>query len=423
MIKNIIKSSVLVGLLSFVLASCATSQKNGNSVVDTHEMAIKDVDTVDAGSTAIGQDRELTQKNNTFALNLFRQISGFDSKIVSPLSITYLMSMLANGANDVTRQEILNVLGWGGVSVDDVNRYCRTLLKNMRDKDGATVNIANYIAVNKHLTLKKDYAQSMESVFHAAVENLDFSSSATPGHINAWCSKQTDGMITDMVKQVDPQALSYLLNAVFFKGKWEKKFDSEQTRTEPFRGYTRDVKRVPMMSQEGKFAYMANDMYAAVVLPYERGEYSMTVILPNEDKTISDVMKNMTPQKFANMRNGMESCMVDLKIPRFTTELTLPLNEQISSLGAPTMFDPKNADFSLMADGHMFVSQMLQKAKIEVTERGTKAAAVTMATIMMTSVNMQPARHVSFHANRPFMYFITESETGAILFMGQYTGE
>ena len=415
-----IKPSVFVGLFSVAMASCATSHNNGMAVSSAHELANDDMNT---GSLTIDQEQELTQKNNAFALNLFRQLSGHDSKIVSPLSITYLMSMLANGADNATRQEILNVLGWGNVSIDDINHYCMTLLKNAQEKEGATVNIANYIAVNKNHALKKNYVQSMESMFQAGVENLDFSSSTTPAHINAWCSKQTQGMITDMVKQVDSQALSYLLNAVFFKGTWEKKFDSEQTKTESFRGYTRDVKRVQMMSQEGEFAYKTNDLYAAVSLPYERGEYTMIVVLPNEDKSISDVMKTMTTDQMANIRKGMESCTVDLKIPRFTTELTLPLNETISTLGAPTMFSPQNADFSKMADGQMFVSQMMQKAKIEVTESGTKAAAITMATIMMTSLDPQPVRHVIFHANRPFLYFITEADTGAILFMGQYTGE
>lgn len=420
--KKKIKPFFFMGLFCFVTASCVTSQKNGNTA-DTQVMTMENVNTVDTGEVDIDQARDMTRKNNAFALNLFRQVSGFDSKIVSTLSVTYLLSMLTNGANDVTRQEILNVLGWGSVSVDDINRYCKTLLRNTEGKEGAAVNIANYIAVNKNLALKKNYVKSMKSVFRAAVENLDFSSSETPLHINAWCSKQTNGMIKEMVKQVDSQALSYLLNAVFFKGTWEKKFDSELTKTESFHGYTRDLKRVQMMGQEGKFSYTTNDMYSAVSLPYEHGEYSMVVVLPNEDKSISDVLKTMTAESLTNVRSGMEPCMVDLKLPRFATELTLPLNEIISSLGAPTMFDSQNADFSLMADGHMFVSQMLQKAKIEVTESGTKAAAVTMGTIMMTSVNMQPVRHVSFHANRPFMYFITESDTGAILFMGQYTGE
>ena len=110
--KKKVKPFFFMGLFCFVTASCVTSQKNGNTA-DTQVMTMENVNTVDTIEVDVDQARDMTRKNNAFALNLFRQISGFDSKIVSPLSVTYLMSMLANGANDVTRQEILNVLGWG----------------------------------------------------------------------------------------------------------------------------------------------------------------------------------------------------------------------------------------------------------------------------------------------------------------------
>ena len=133
-------------------------------------------------------------------------------------------------------------------------------------------------------------------------------------------------------------------------------------------------------------------------------------------------MASMDGGKFQALQRSMEKCNVDLKIPRFTTEVDLPLNDIISALGAPLIFSPQ-ADFSQFARGDFYVSKMFQKAKIEVSEEGTKAAAVTAAIMMMSAVRPEKKRNVVFHADSPFAYIISENSTGSIYFMGQYTGK
>ena len=118
----------------------------------------------------------------------------------------------------------------------------------------------------------------------------------------------------------------------------------------------------------------------------------------------------------------MDECIVDLKLPRFTTEMKLSLKDIIAKLGAPSMFDTTRADFSSFANGNVYVSEMLQKAKIEVSEEGTKAAAVTMGMVKLTSIRPDEPRRVDFHCDHPFIYMIQDNYTGAILFMGQFTG-
>ena len=132
-------------------------------------------------------------------------------------------------------------------------------------------------------------------------------------------------------------------------------------------------------------------------------------------------MGQLNAEALAEIPSKMENCLVDLKMPRFTTSTTTPLNQLIAQLGANRMFSEATADFSRLADGSFFVQQMMQKARIEVTEKGTRAAAVTGAMIATTSLSREP-RRVEFHANRPFLYFITQYNTGAILFMGSFTG-
>lgn len=437
--KNL-KKSILFGMVTMLMASCGTSKKTDNSQsasrMDTSEM-------VDPNFGVMSDaQREMIDRNNAFALKLFKEVSGMDSKVISPISVTYLMGMLANGADGDTRCEIVSTIGWGGtvqetaynkngdpvqsehsISIDDINELCKGIITMSGKLDPATtINIANYVAVNKKYKLNAGFKKSVTDNYMAEVENLDFTSGKTADHINSWCSKHTDKMIPKIIDNVDADAVSYIMNAIYFNGSWTNKFDKDMTRIENFRGYTRDMKKVNMMHQSEKFDYLDNDVYSAVRLPYGNGSFSMTVFLPNEGKAIDDMMKSLDAEKLTRLGNYMAECVVDLKLPRFTTTLELPLNDIISKLGAPSMFTG-NADFSNFADGKIMVSKMLQKAKIEVNEKGTKAAAVTAAIMTMSAYNPEEPRHVQFYANRPFVYMITERNTGAILFIGQFTGE
>ncbi len=414
------------------LSSCGSSkiaQKDGVSV--PHENAKDDgVATFPDESTDMDpgfliltdQQREIARKNNQFAFNLFTKLQGQSSSVVSPLSVTYLMGMLANGADGQTLQEILKTIGCEGVSLKELNEFYKGMLQTANTLDKrTTVNIANYVAVNKNYQLDRDFSNTVSDYYQAGVENLDFTSSSATGHINGWCKDKTQGMIPKIIDQVDPSAVSYIMNAIYFNGTWTNKFDAHNTKQENFRGYTRDIQKVEMMHQVKKLQYTDNDTFKAVDLPYGNGIYCMTVLLPNEGKSISDMMKGLDAEMLQQLSNDMEPCIVNLKLPKFTSEVELPLNQVVSELGAPSMFNPSQANFSHFASGDFFVGKMFQKAKIEVSEQGTKAAAVTAA-IMLTSAAPVEMRNVDFHADHPFVYLITDTNSGAILFMGQFTG-
>lgn len=364
----------------------------------------------------------MIQSNNAFALRLFGCIEGNASAVVSPLSVTYLMSMLANGAGGATLSEILTALGWTGKQPDEINALCAMEMDKASKADPQVeVSIANYIAVSKNQRLNDTFRSTVEDNYKAGIESLDFASQSAVKHINDWCSNHTDGMIPKIVEQLDPNAIACLMNAIYFNGTWTSKFSKDQTRKEHFRGYTRDIKQVDMMHQSGKFMYADNDMFAAVSLPYGNRSYRMVVLLPNEGKSLADVTATLDTKAFANVLESMEQCIVDLKLPRFSVETELPLNDIVAKLGAPSMFKPGVADFNRMATGQMCISKMLQKAKIEVEEEGTRAAAVTVGVMVGASLRSHEPRRVEFHANRPFAYIITDSN-GAIVFIGRYTG-
>lgn len=411
---------VLSGMAAAMLVSCGTAKKSGQS--DTGVASKGDMEAIDNDYLILSDaQRDLLAKNNTFAINLFNKTNGMDSRVISPLSVTGLMTILANGADGDTRQEILNTLGWTGASMEEINEIYGLLVKQAGVIDpSVTVNVADYVAVNKDNKIKDEYASVVRDWFKAEVENLDFTSQKSAGVINNWCSKHTDGMIPRIIDNVDPGAVAYLMNAIYFNGSWTDKFDAKNTKLERFQGYTRDIKKVKMMHRNDEYSYTANGTYSAVRLPYGNGSFAMTVLLPDEGKSIDDMMRVVNAKEIANLGRTMENCKVDLKLPKFTTEAEQPLNDVISSLGAPTMFK-QSADFSKLADGNMFVSKMFQKAKIEVSEEGTKAAAVTAAIMTMSALAPEP-RQVEFHADRPFVYIISESSTGAIYFIGQFTG-
>lgn len=416
-----IKTAALAGLSALALASCSSTNKIAKEDNATKPNSYMDTD---AKYLILSNDQRATiNKGNEFAVNLFKTQIDMQSKVISPLSVSYLMGMLANGADGDTQKEILALLGVGNVTLQTLNESYRALLNSTATADKqTTINIANYIAADKHFSLKSDFRNTVGKMYDAGVENLDFSSSKAVDKINQWCSKQTNGMIPKIVDQLSASDVAVLMNAIYFEGTWETPFEKELTKEENFRGYTRDIKRVQMMHQEDNFSYLNNNTFEAVTLPYGNRTYNMTVLLPKEGVSIEEMMKQLDAQKIGSLYRDMEKCVVDLKLPKFTTSTEVVLNDAISKLGAPSIFTGA-ANFKNMSDASIFISKMLQKAKIEVSEEGTKAAAITAGMVAMTALNPDEPRHVKFHANRPFVYIITERQTGAIFFVGQYLGE
>ena len=422
--KKTFNNIALTATVLLALSACSSTKKiSDNKSNDIVSMTTEEE--IDPEFMVLSDSQyDLVKRNNNFALNLFSEMKGVGSNVVSPMSVTYLMAMLANGAEASTREEIMDAIGAKDFDIDEMNAFYAYLIRRAKTADKqTTLNIANYIALNKEFKLKKKFASTIADSYQGAVESLDFTNPESTKRINGWCSEHTNNMIPTIIDQVEPSAVAYILNAIYFNGTWTDKFDKNNTNKEQFNGYTRDIMYVDMMHRNAKYYYTSNDVYSAVTLPYGSGAYSMTVILPNEGKFISDLTKTLNADTIASLRRNMEECLVDLKLPRFTTEMKLPLKGIVAKLGAPSMFDATRADFSSFANGNVYVSEMLQKAKIEVSEEGTKAAAVTMGMVKLTSMRPQEPRRVDFHCDRPFVYMIQDNYTGAILFMGQFTGK
>ena len=391
------------------------------------------------------QPVELTQAqkvfvndNNQFTLNFFKTVNETDrsgkSFIYSPLSITYVLGMVNDAATGQTEQELEQTLGFHEGGIKAVNEYCKNLIDNLPKVDPKVkLNIANAIFLNQRYSLKEQFQKDMEQYYDAKAEALDFSSSKTLDHINGWCNDKTNGMIPTILDEVDPNMMSYLLNAIYFKADWTSKFDPKNTRKETFTS-EKGNKQLPLMHQTVLINYLRNDTYAAVDIPYGNGNWSMTVMLPEEGKTTDDIIAILANiGKSVNLSNNLMNMVspyeVDLKLPNFeTTSDTNDMDEGLIGLmkrmGVKMAFDHNCEEIRNMCDLPVYIAMMRQKAKIKVNEEGSEAAAVTVAGAFVTAVS-EPIEYprATFHANRPFVYVIREASSGVILFVGKFTGE
>ena len=371
-------------------------------------------------------EKQLVESNNGFALNLFRKIRETiadspseeeESMIFSPLSITFALGMMNNGAAGQTQQEINEVLGFGEAGADAINQFCRKLLTEAPTLDNTTAaEIANTIFVNsgKDYHLQQGFIDKANEFYDAEPTELNFfDKQNTIDIINQWANDHTHGMIPEVLNEQSfkETAVSYLLNALYFKGQWTNKFDKDYTREEAFGG----SQTVPMMQQWEAFQYTENDLYQAIRLPYGNEAYRMTVILPRENKNIDEVLSQMNT---LNIEFPYWTNEVDLKLPRIQTNTNINLVNIMKALGMTRAFYYETAEFPYFGNRDVFISNMFQKAAIDLDEEGTEAAAVTVIEATDTGIHDT----FTFHADRPFFYTISEQSTGVIFFVGQYLG-
>ena len=364
------------------------------------------------------------ENSNEFAWKFFKEVSKGEQEdvFVSPLSVTYALGMLSNGAVGDTQKEILEGLEFRSGKVDDVNSLCHQLMIESPKLDKSTqLSMANAVVVNKKIQLQPTFQNVVKKQYDALVASKDFSSPATLSFINQWASDHTQGMVPKILERINPDGVSYLLNALYFKGIWYRQFDKKHTKKEAFTKADGTKSQVQMMHQKEQFLIGENEMYQTVVLPYGNGSYEMIVVLPREGKKLSDVLVAMNGKQWKDNLKNMYSSEVDLKLPRFTSVYNRELNDVLKLLGMNAMFDPSKANLTKMSAVSSFVSMVLQKAKIEVDEEGSKAAAVTVVETLETAA--PPSKPIMFHADRPFMYAIAEHSTGTIFFMGTYQGK
>ena len=386
------------------------------------------------------EQRAFVGKNTDFSFDLFRAISqmpkGKKSSIISPISVTYVLGMLNDGAAGNTAKEISSVVGFGEGKTQAVNDFCKKLIDEAPKTDpSVTLEIANIVIGNdyRHVGFEPQYEWDMQDYYRAEITNLDFSQKTeTLAEVNGWCNDKTHGMIPEILNESElkTNALLLLMNAIYFKATWTEKFDPADTRDKTFTTADGKTQSLPMMHRKALAQYSENDVCTMLNLPYGSGDkWSMKVLLPREGKTVDDVIATLNAESWEALRFSGWNPVVDIEIPRFKTSFETDLIEPLSAMGAPTMFLPNSAEFPNICSNFkqgLYVGLMKQKAAIEVDEEGTKASAVTVAGLVDSAGGpwgIEKPMNVDFHANRPFVYVIQEASSGVIFFLGTYRGE
>ncbi len=418
--KKSVKWMAISIMMAIVTVGCESSN---NSMEPTPTEPITSEDNQRQDIILNSAQTEMVNESNDFAFNLFRQVSSEKSEIVSPISITYALGMLNNGAAGETQAQINKVLGFSTTDADGINEFCKKMLAEAPKLDKQTkVMIANNIYFNsdKGYELKPDFVSKAKLYYEADVENRSFTDGQTMNAINQWANDHTEKMINKVLDEssFDPDAVSYLLNAIYFKGSWSEKFETSATTDETFHGYTAE-KTVPMMYQNNTFKYTETDDCQALRLSYGNKAYSMTILLPKEGKNIGDVLTTLTAKTW-NTYQMMDDAIVDVKLPRFESKSDIRLNKIMATLGMPNAFNANLAEFpNFCSADDTYIGLMKQVAKINLNEEGTEAAAVTVIGLK----NEAATAPIFFNATRPFLYVISEQSTGAIFFIGQYMGD
>jgi len=370
---------------------------------------------------------KLAVANNTFTFKLLKQLSTqqpASSVFVSPYSAATALQMVANGASGMTKVEIHQILGTTGLSAASLNAASKaaTDLLNLKDTN-VILTTANALWYRQGAAFNPGFLEANQKFFLSTVKALDFRNvPLAEAEINRWASDQTHGRITGIANgMIDPIYTDLVLaNAVYFRGKWLDPFDANLTQERPFHPAAGAAKNLPMMEMSKKFTYRKGSGYQAVRLPYVGDDLAMYVFLPDPGSSAPKLLQVMNGDNWRRVtipgfkdRDGL------VVLPKFKLENTLELNTPLKALGMKTAFNDRKADFSGMFSERHYISEVRQKAFVEVSEEGTEAAAVTAIAIPASvSFEENPPKPFQMIVDRPFLFAIVDARSGMILFMG-----
>ena len=355
--------------------------------------------------------------NTRFAFDLLRELrmqDGEENLFLSPLSISVALAMTYNGADGETKAAMEEALRLSGLGLDAINAGNAALLSTLAGRGPELeLNIANSLWARDGISFDQEFLGRVEEHFNAEVTSLPFDAAAVE-RINAWVSEATNGKIDQILNEISPQDLLYLINAVYFKATWMFIFDEEQTKTATFHNGDGTEAEVPMMQQSyAKYDYLEGDGFAALRLRYQ-GDASMYVFLPDEDSDLPAFMEGLNAESWQRwMADFASGGGGTIKLPRFEMEYETTLNDVLGAMGMEIAFGG-GADFSKMGLDGAFISFVKHKAVLEVHEHGTEAAAATIVVIATSG----PRFTFEFIADRPFFFAITDDHTGSVLFTG-----
>ena len=364
-------------------------------------------------------ERTMIVAQNDFALDLFRGLSAesAENTLLSPVSLSLDLGMLSNGAAGRTLADIAVMTGIAGkFSLRNLNTLNRKLIEGLISADRSSrISVANSIWIESGYDVMTDFIEQNRAGYYAAIYRRDLSAVSTMEEINTWIARNTQGIIPSMLSQpFSEETRLTLANALYFYGSWVNSFDKSLTRKAPFTCMDGSLSQVDMMRYSENTVMCAyGEKLRAVYLPFGNKAYQMTFILPDRGVSLQEAKATLTADGLLRLESMKKEQFAPLEIPRFEVKGDLRLKNQLDKMGYGNMFTDK-ADFSLITpNDRLYVNDILQKAVVKVDEEGAEGAAATLI-VMDSNSGMDDA----LFFNRPFIFTISETSSGAILFVG-----
>ncbi len=403
------KHLLLFTVVMMLLASCSSDEPGGKA----------------QNINLSRSEQEILDAQKDFSVNFFKSVyASEDAKkniLVSPLSMSMAFSMVANGAEGETLAEITRALGFSSGELEEVNNLNKTLLRRLPSMDsGTTVAIANSVWANEGELFNSDFSKTVAGDYNAESQSVDLYSESGMHAINEWANSKTNGMVPKVLDE-PLKALFAICNSLYFEGKWSVEFDPEKTRRESFNNADGSTSQVYMMHQSTELeCYFENlngdqsreEGRQVIRKSYGAGAYLMTLVLPSVNETLSEMVNSIDATTLRSWESRLSDRQIYLGIPRFEYEYGRDdFKDQMCALGIVKAFQP-DAELPAILQHGVMLDKVIQKSKIKVDESGAKVATTTV----VSGIDIGQPRSVTF--DRPFMYYISEQSTGAILFMG-----
>ena len=423
-------NGLLLFSLALLITGCDLSDpfNNNNNDSGKHRVVAPVVFTA--------EEEAVADASNDFAFRFFRATDATMPKesnyVISPYSAQVALAMALNGAADSTFMQMRDVLGYSGMGIEEINSYNKKLIEGLDFVTAdARVKFANSLWINNNQQIPyevlPEFSLSLLENYNAKAEAVDFKSPDVLKYINRWCSSQTNSLIDNAVKELNPWSVVMLLNAVCFNAPWSIPFEKKNNFKDYF--YSDAGKRMVTFMKEGKVSgvnrsrYIGREKFEAVTKSYGgEGKYNLCVVMPREGITMEECLTGLTAETFIDMMKPGKRAAV-LSIPKFEVENSGSVIPALESMGMIEAFTER-ADFSnlvvgLRPEAPIYITDMTQGNLFSINEKGTEAASVTKVEIGIVGSSGVSTEPVEFTVNRPFLFFVMENSTKTVLFAGK----
>jgi len=371
-------------------------------------------------------ETELAEASAKFAIDLFHQLNKADepNQFYSPYSIHQALSMTMNGNEGVVLEEFQKLLRYEGLTLEEANKGAKELTEFLLQVDAKVkLSIANGIWYKQEYDVKVPFKEIAQQYYGAEIAPLDMQDPHSVHVINNWIEQRTNNLIKEMLDKIPGNAVMYLVNAIYYKADWKYQFVASKTKKQPFYPSPGRTVQVDMMDLEkaATFKSYVDSDITYLEIPYSTGQYTMGVLF-NRDGEIEKAATKLTTQNLDHWKASSRESNLILKMPKFKLRQKIEnMSGDLQAMGLvrPFYFHPENftALFSNPTD-ELKISRVIHDAFIEVDEKGSEAAAATVVEIV-ERVSYPPSGPQELKLDKPFIFFIQEAHSGAILFMGK----